>query len=418
MASYSKVKYSKIENKYLFFASILAVSFALLPITRLLPEAIKASVIMLEFSLGIIGVLNILNKYKKSSKLKHITYFIVIVFVLIIDLMIYLGEYQYVPVFSFWSKFLMMFAFWLPFILVATYCTSFDVSAINIIKKVILFFLIVTAITTLAGSIFFDDASRILASGDTNGNRLYQAYNIGGYGFIYALSLTIPWLIYQYHTYHKKIVILILILFCGCIIKSSYTTAIIITLYSIIVSLIMIRTIKKKSKIKILLMTMPLIIIIMLCLNNQSFWVLLLKIVSSNSILLERVSNLQDLFIKQSMMGDIGFRTRLYLMSWNAFLNNPLTGNMSNHTVMKLGYHSEILDLLGGCGIIGFSILLIIICYLRKIIMPQYKNQSIKVYYMVTLLAFFVFCFINTVIGSLEFSIILSFLYLPEYKNG
>ena len=99
---------------------------------------------------------------------------------------------------------------------------------------------IITAITTYVGSILFPGVARHMSNGrfaDENSDlmTLYYSYNIGTFTFIYSLVIIFPLLIYIYRKYTngvKFISLLSIISIIIVIVKTEYTTAILMTISS------------------------------------------------------------------------------------------------------------------------------------------------------------------------------------------
>lgn len=391
-----------LQNRTLTCTTILYCCFTLMPLSRTLPDVIKAIILLFIVLLGFYG--------STIDKRSSTTFVCLTVVICILNLIIYIGEYESKGDFAFYSKYFMMYMFWFPFLLGNIYIKSNNHRNILKIKKVIMLFLCITTLSTLVGIYLFDDPCRALASGNVMLNRYYQMRNIGGYGFIYALTLSIPWLIYQYKERKNRRIILCCILFIFCIIKSSYTTAILIMLCNLFVSYFLF--IKRKMLSFCAFSFVAIFLVV--CIFNNEFWLFILKFLHNDIILRERISNLRDLFVFGSLNGDIHFRWRLYEVSIIAFFHNPLFGNLFALSPRLLGYHSEMLDLLGGTGILGITILLLVLIRIYSVYSPAYNNLRIRKYYLLAIVVIIFFSFVNTVFGSIELSAILAFLYLPE----
>lgn len=387
-------------------ACFLLISFSLLPITRVFPSVAKGLIIVAVFFLSLIFAIGQRRRFSTTH------YFALLASFVCLNALIYAGEYRFVQEFDFLSKYLMMMAFALNFILTA-YVGS---SSITWAKKYLLVLLVVTSFTTLLGLISNPDASRLLASGNTDSNRTIQIMNIGGYGFIYAATIATPWIIYKFREEKKASYIFALVVIGLCIFKSSYTTAILLFICCVGASIFIIKSSGRNKFIRSLLTVLVLGLFALLILTSNIFWELALNIVDGNDILVERIANLRDLFVSKSTEGDISFRGRLYSMSWQGFLNNPILGNIFSSAPTNLGYHSEIIDLLGGCGIVGLIALVItVICVSKQYSFSEnVYSQKMKPYFIVAMFALFILSFIDTIIGSLEIATIVAFLYVPE----
>ncbi len=400
----------KSKYSYLFISSVIVVVYILLPVTRILPNFVKAGVVIISSCFGLLGLYNVYARTRTFYKIV-----LIILLVLLLNLIIYLGVYKHYSNIQFLSRYMVMFTFWLSIFWGYGYCQRNENHKLELkrIQNLIVLLLIITATTTIIGTFLFHEASRSLASGDIESNRIYQAYNIGGYGFIYCLVLTIPYLIFRIKTDRSILYILILVLFVICIISSSYMLAILLSLYAVISCLFFIQK-EGKQKILILLLLLLIIIpILFILFSDNQFWDLLLSIVDDNPTLYERTLNLKYLFIYRQQVGDLNFRSYLYKISWQAFLQNPWLGNIGNKTVASLGYHSEILDLLGGTGLLGGGFAFLIILNIVKVYNRAISKKRIASYYTIMCTILLIIASLNTIISSLELSVIIGYMYLP-----
>lgn len=394
-----------LSSRYLYIAANIAIYFALLPILKAFPSIVKASIVLCILFFSVIDAYH------------NICYLIICALGAVLNLLIWFGEYQFVSSFSFFDKFAMMCLFWIIVAIGVVLCVRKKWDLIIRLKRLILNLFIVTSMTTILGSFIFEEASRALASGDQLGNATYQLWNIGGYGFIYALSLAIPWIMYLYNKKKEKKYIIILILFCFCMIRASYATAILLMIFLFVMSCLMNSLRTQRGSVFAFIIFTFLLIIVYFLISNLNFWEFLLRLTAGNRTLQFRVQNMRDLILYQNMAGDISMRGDLYSYSWNSFLHNPILGNVFSSENLPLGYHSEFIDLLGGCGIVGLSMLIVLVAFISKSISKVYKNATITRYYVLAMVGLTIFGFVNTILGSIEFAIIIGFLYLPEYQE-
>ena len=127
----------------------------------------------------------------------------------------------------------------------------------------------------------------------------------------------------------------------------------------------------------------------------------------------DRLGVLIELFNSSELTGHALVRQNLYRMSLNAFFANPLTGNLFGH--QPLGGHSEILDILGATGIVGFIFLILIIKDHLKNIRFHKGSNAYKYCIFSFLLLIFVAMF-NTVLTSSPIAVSLFMIpaILPE----
>lgn len=398
------------SDKFLFLSIVIFSLFSLLPITRVLPTFLKAGMILASIALAFFVAIQHL---RSSTGKKTYYFFAAFATAAIINLLIFIGEYQYLGEFSFASKYLMMIAFWMPFLMQILFNFTNDTKDIVKAQKILLLLLTLTAITTTIGSFIFEEASRALASNNVEANRVYQLYNIGGYGFIYAIVLSIPWVLYQIKEKKRKAYIGILVIQLLCLFRANYMTAILLTVAACVICLLFPK--KEKNKILFLGIGAEIFLITMLIFQDPHFWEFMIHLVEDSDTMVFRFRNLRDLFLNRNLTGDIALRGSLYQMSWESFLDRPLLGNIGAKVPNELGYHSELIDYLGGTGILG---ILVFALFLFSFFSTQNKKlpyeKSMRRYAVVSWLMFLILASINTVIGSIEISTVMGILYFPE----
>ncbi|MCR4660822.1 MAG: hypothetical protein K5765_02340 [Clostridia bacterium] len=283
------------------------------------------------------------------------------------------------------------------------------------IKKVIIILLTITSITTIIGSLVYPEASRLLADGNTDVHRFYQLRNIGGYGFNYALCLSVPFLVHMYKETHKIRYTLLIVLFFVCIVLCSYVFAIVLFLAILFTSVVFVHRKKRYMKILFSVFALMLLLVYIVILKNDFFWDILLNKVKENAVLYQRIGDMANYFLDKNMTGDMKYRSYLYSLSVDAFKNSPLVGNLFGK-VSNLSYHSEILDFLGGTGLFGmtfmFVLLLVIFSNYKVVLKDKLFSASIIILTFVLL----ILSYLNTVVGSVEITGIFAFLYIPINK--
>lgn len=119
-----------------------------------------------------------------------------------------------------------------------------------------------------------------------------------------------------------------------------------------------------------LLKCLLIVVIVYLVKDSIPNWLLSLKEIfeeADMTSLAERCTMLEKFITGKGATGDMANRGKLYLTSWQAFCESPLLGNLTGKFV-ELGGHSELLDILGGTGLAGFSLFLCCMSYyIRKI---------------------------------------------------
>lgn len=270
---------------------------------------------------------------------------------------------------------------------------------------IILFMYLITCVTTIIGNIIFPNSSRILATlnNDSEFNK-YSLYNIGGFSFIYRITLICPLLIGLIHT--KRINYLFGII-CLSIIGitvyfSHYTTA--LMMYVLITCLFFINKINKNKYNKLLLCLILIFVfgkILIIGLLNYS-----LKFVNDDMYKTKINYTISYLDNQEFTGKDIsGDRISLYKYSIDVFNNNILIGAWQKNA----GGHSYIFDNLAMFGCLGMLCMFIGFFYFYKLIIKPFKNSPLYYY----LLFVFNITLIYTIINPKNFIISLIVIMLP-----
>lgn len=385
---------------------LLSLSFYLVyvftPITRLLPSSIKAGFIMFALFFFLIHLIS-------GQKKLFLTTFVYTIGVIFVDFLIYYGVWRTNGAVDFTDKSMMLFVFWMPLLYTPALMKCSQETRNNIFMVFLTVF-IVELVTTAVGNIIFPMASRQLASTqDVIQNRIYQALNIGGYGFIYSISFSLPLWLYSYKFINKYYFIVVLL---GLIAVSlaSYMTAITLSLAAILFSM----SISNK---RILFLG---ILLLILSLFLEGLFANVLKdlsdmaYASDNQVLGERLSSIRDVMMNEEATGDLGYRERLRNDSFDAFWASPLLGNLIGE-FHPLGLHSEIIDWLGGIGLAGVFVIFIVIFKRVKPFLHFFAHTSIKSYILISLIMCLVFGYLNVITTAPELSTVLFVLPILLY---
>ena len=247
-----------------------------------------------------------------------------------------------------------------------------------------------TASTTILGSFVYESPCRELATPDNvDLDRLYKAHNIGGYGFIYFIVLFAPFIIRDIFK-EFSVLKLALLFLCGfCVLRSEYTTALLLFLVGITIVLLL----YLKSKI-IRLLLFAVIVVAVVSMQDILNWAGT-SLSDTSIIMSKRFDMMMDYNVYGEADDDLGMRFFLYMQSLNTFIHRPLFGNLLSSTKGILGGHSEILDFLGNSGLFGLACLISLISFLRRktpISRINTKDPFIKA----SLILALILAFINT----------------------
>ena len=218
---------------------------------------------------------------------------------------------------------------------------------------------------------------------------LYKMANIGNLTFTYSLVLLIPQLIFliKSRIVKRLISIAMLVVLVMTILKTEYTTALLLMAISFLLFFMPIHITRKHI--------LGLIVVAGIIFIFSKLFISDLLIGISSSVGSETMAaRLNDLgmLLKNGMTsadeGDIGSRMELYKMSIQSFLESPLCGG-----IKSIGGHSLFFDSLGRFGLLGLAAF--IISY-KKIWNEFYKPFSVAPYY-----GYLLFSFILGIVLSL-----------------
>lgn len=273
-----------------------------------------------------------------------------------------------------------------------TFVCSFDLYSQERFLKFLILCYIITSVTTIVGCNMYPNAARTLATAAVNNTEylMYLSKNIGGFTFIYEITLLSPVVIYLIKS--KKIGrilgTIILIIFGAAIVKSEYTTALII--YSISLVLYFVKNWDAKKTTLFLMIIITLIFSRSLLITAFSW----LSVNINSEIISSRFNDIAAILngVDVSELGSGGNRLRLYQQSWETFLSTNLFGSWNKGNI---GGHSFILDNMGIYGIIGAVFLLISFASSWKYSIKPFKRADIYYYYVYVYILIIVMALIN-----------------------
>ncbi len=217
--------------------------------------------------------------------------------------------------------------------------------------SVIVIAFVITAFTTIIGCMIFPNAARVLATTATSQDPIavmYNWMNIGGYGFVYSMVLLYPFVVIAFKMKRLHIVpmILITVLVFATAIAAEYTYAFMLLMISLLM-LVIPRDITVKRFIVLILV---LLLAVILFRTTVAAIVSALGNFLGNSTMTDKIN---AIFLgKDAIEGFDDDRGALYMLSINAFLSNPLFGNLAKGRFVT-GGHSFILDTFANYGLLG-----------------------------------------------------------------
>jgi hypothetical protein len=240
-----------------------------------------------------------------------------------------------------------------------------------------LLFVAVTCVTTMIGHIQYPMASRELASGTAiYDTEKYLRVNIGGYEFIYALTLLIPivlWQIGKARGLRRIWYLAVLVLMIMCVYSSQYTLALICVAIAFLVVFM------QKNKTVTLIVTACLALFLLAngleLLANIFYWA------SENvgtAYVRDRLLQVAQLLSGRSINTQTtDARIRHYMNELKYFGQSPIFGsNFLTFHKNTVSGHSLILDMLAAGGIIATSIMAVLMRELYRVSVPAYGKKG------------------------------------------
>jgi len=266
-----------------------------------------------------------------------------------------------------------------PIMMVASGC--FESTDKQKMYRIVLYITLATCITTIMGTFMYDYPCRELATpNNPEMDVLYKSKNIGGYGFVYYLLLLIPILVKKIREKRNLLELVVLICSVYCVIRSEYTTALLIML---VTGCAILFVIGKNKLLKVISIAIAVVCIF--------FWKDILifagSLVGDSFFVEQRINMLLDYNETGATEGDMAERQDLYMQSLNSFLSNPLFGGFFSSNT-HVGGHSEILDYIGHSGLIGLGVLSLMyknLKYRTPVGDINYKDPFVRVTVLVAL---------------------------------
>lgn len=348
-------------NELFCFSLYVFVIYALFPLVRSLPMGIRALFRGLPELMLIVVIL-----LKKDAKLfiNYIWVTIAAVFIAIVRSSVWANGIEE----SVFANCLSSVLYWHCITQGYYVCRFLDGDKAKKILRMAVGMISFSSLTTILGNLIWSEATR-----DATG--IYYKYNVGAYSFVYCLAFVLPWVLYARENkgllpQSKKFLTVVAVEILVCIFVGQYMTALLVALMSVLV-IGKRKSIKKTIGVFALLLVLIILLYqpMLMLLNAVSVWVGNAGFAS----LEERIHGMYILLKGSKIYGDVGARVHLYSISLRHFFENPMLGlfaktatsrspyyktsqllNMSIESVNAVGQHSDIIDLLGGGGLVAF----------------------------------------------------------------
>ena len=276
-----------------------------------------------------------------------------------------------------------------------------------------LFIIIITSLLTIPIVIKNPDAVRDMVryaveTHDIKSIQFYQRLGIASYGLVHAIPFLYPVLVYHFKT-EKKIIfkfyyLLTILVTFFMLIKSNVATPLILSTFGILAAFFL-----SKNRIRNLLFGIILFMCCILFLNENlviSGLKTIQPIFPKDTKIDQKIDDIV-LSIKHGKTEGSVRRIELVEKSWNAFLQNPLCGNLNKK---QAGGHAYFIDRLTYFGLVG-TIPFIMFLYFTFKKHFYLFDRNIRMYYLISIFLFFVLGIFKN-IGGIEPFLCL-FVFLP-----
>ncbi len=361
----------------MYFSVIILVLLSAFPIAQMLPGVIRKSAQILSVLLFWIG--SFATKRRTKNNIVIIT---LIVFLQLFYFGTWAWHYMTFNQYAFNTITICIFISYGTYILDLNddyyyYKSLFDLTV---------FAVIVTAITTIIGLIQYPLSVREL--GKTAGyleqsvRNNYLLHNISTWPQLYGTTFISPFFLLLYRDTHQKKFLLFWICCELMIVASQLTYAL---LFSFMIPFVILQ--KKVSNFRqIFLKAFVLTIVAVLIINGDRVLRWLINMFN-NAQYSTLASKLYDLYVFLFMgrtIRDAGLRFQDYGMSFSTFLAHPIGGLFleQKNGGSYLGFHSDVLDIMGYFGIIGLIFLILLSRLYCRYVSKSCKSNK-RTYYII-----------------------------------
>lgn len=254
--------------------------------------------------------------------------------------------------------------------------------------------------------------SRRMAANIVVDNNIDTLGGVGGFDTVYGSLLILCILIYLLN--EKKInnrkLILFALINCICFIfLASYGTAVV--LLFVVLSMYLM----KKNKFTFFIVMLILFLVLIFRENVGSFIQNISNKIVFSDILRMKINEIGEMLVTGQSAGTLaGTDGRFARMGWSiqTFLKYPIFGGITKPDA-TIGYHSELIDMLGRYGIFGTLLFLIFFCCFLKSSYKLIKSESGKKCFFTVLCVYIIMAVLNPALYTQQ--VLPFFIILPFY---
>src|SRR5699024_10349692 len=260
----------------------------------------------------------------------------------------------------------------------------------------------ITILTTIIGLYSVPNAARILTSSSSsiNESTLLTSKNIGGFDLVYGLIILIPSLISiilfknEISNIWKLFLFIFIISSILLVVNASFTIAVILLILSVFLGIFS----KLKPKTMVMLLLLIFFISIIIPKDPISTGFKQVSQFTNNTYISERFEDMGNFVIgNNNSIQHLDNRTSKYSMSFNTFVENPITGIGSYYYVdgVGIGYHSQILDNLARYGVFGLLFYILFFYTFYMFVKKIWNQSNLKANFFVSLFTFLFISLLN-----------------------
>ena len=309
----------------------------------------------------------------------------------------------------------MIALFFLPYYMMKFYIAQEKTKFLGSLAVCAMLCMIVGAITSSYFTALDSNIMKTISQAkDTEFVELRKA-GIGSFGFVYMLVFCVIALVGFYknkikmNAFLKIVSVIFLIAAIKCIIDSTFTTALLLTVLGVLLVLV---TSKKNPQLN------PLIYVFVavgFLLMSRLLGQLLANITVASEDVTIRLNEIGQLLLGEEVGTNVGGRWEYMKKSFDCFLEYPLFGyNMQENPTVSFGGHSEWFDLLAVYGLCGGIPLLATVIYKLRQTKQTMKNTLGYPFYGAVLLIFCIFGFLDPFLRLYHIGFAL-FLIIPSF---
>ncbi len=248
----------------------------------------------------------------------------------------------------------MLLLFFLPYYMFRFYNSKENRKFLGQLAVVGIVFMIVGAVTSSYYTFLNPRIMKTISQATDKEYVEYRKVGIGSFGFVYMLMFVIVAIIGEFKkkTEAGKLTKLLMVLFCiaavKCIIDSTFTTAL---LLSLIGSLLVLISSKKSPQLNVFIYFVVLLSFVVL---SQAIGNFLINISLESPDVTMRLREIGSLLLGDDGGDNTESRMRAFQISWTCFFEYPLLGfNFVQDPEYRVGGHSEWIDIFAVYGLLG-----------------------------------------------------------------